>query len=656
MSTSPFTTTSKDGLTLTAYPGDGDILLGYSLDQSVLQNKRLAGFSIQCIPPTGQPYYLLNRLNFSQAVTSSTTPEQRVWTTSDNAPFQKFHWVHFAPDIHPGAYRYKVTARFWQGTNLVDGPSAEVSVELVPTQPDRFEFGFTRGYLTSQAYADKFHNKDIRQEPKTLDYDTGPFEAQYQWLGFHARKMIFKLLQECVNDTSIHVDMFAYDLDEPDILRMLESLGPRLRGFLDNAPLHTGTALEVQAHDRLVRSAGVENIKQGHFRRFAHDKIIIQKKNGKAVKVLTGSANFSVRGLYVQANNVLLFDDPVIADLYEQVFQKVFTDMEGFAKSPLAAKWFDFPSEPNVPNFSVSFSPHTSASISLDKVNAALTGAKSSVLFAVMELKGGGDILPTLQQLHLSGKVFSYGITQSDAGFTVYKPGQPGVLVPFAALDKHVPSPFNKEWRGGLGQVIHDKFIVIDFNDANPVVFTGSSNLAAGGENSNGDNLLAIYDRSVVVAFAVEAIRLVDHYHFRASMEAATETKPLLLSSGTSQQKWYANDYDKNDIHYVQRLLLASGPSSLPAVPQGVSDSAGKTTGIIAGKKKPPVAKKKTTALKIPHKTRAKLSKSKVGDSKPKKRAAKKSATAGKTKPKTQVRKANLRKSSRVKRKRRESM
>ena len=57
---------------------------------------------------------------------------------------------------------------------------------------------------------------------------------------------------------------------------------------------------------------------------------------------------------------------------------------------------------------------------------------------------------------------------------------------------KQVPPPFDREFTDGAGQVIHDKFIVIDFNDANPVVFTGPSNLADGGEAQHGDNLLAI--------------------------------------------------------------------------------------------------------------------------------------------------------------------
>ncbi len=640
MPASDFATASKDGLTLTVYPGDGALLLGYSLDEVVLRNKSLAGFSIQCVPPVGRPYYIPNRLNFSQAMTSDTTPDQRVWTTSDKAPFQKFHWVHFPADVHVGTYRYNVTARYWQDSDLVDGPSAEVSVDLVRSNPGNFEFGFTRGYLTSQAYADKFHNKDFREEPKTLDYDTKPFEAQYEWLGFHARTAIFKLLQECLDDPSITVDLFAYDLDEPDILKMLEALGPRLRAFLDNAKLHTGNALEVQAHDRLVQSAGPGNVKQGHFRRFAHDKIIIQKKDGKAFKVLTGSANFSVRGLYVQANNILVFDDPAVAGLYEQVFEEAFTNMKDFSETASAKQWFDFPDRAGVPSFSVSFAPHADASISLDKVNEALKGAQSSILFAVMELGGGGDILPTLQQLHESGKVFSYGITQSDAGFTVYKPGQPGVLVPFAALDKQVPAPFNKEWRGGQGQVIHDKFIVIDFNDENPVVFTGSSNLAKGGEESNGDNLLAIYDKNVVAAFAVEAIRLVDHYHFRAAMQAATEASPLMLSPAASEQKWYAADYDENNIRYIQRLLFASGPAGVTAATARVSAPARKTARTDTGKKRPAAIKKKAAVSKTRQKPKAVSAKAKAGKPKAKRKATGKKTAAGKAKKKARGKKA----------------
>src|SRR5215831_18010679 len=75
------------------------------------------------------------------------------------------------------------------------------------------------------------------------------------------------------------------------------------------------------------------------------------------------------------------------------------------------------------------------------------------------------------------------------------------------------------------------EFIVMDFNSYEPVVFTGSSNLAAAGEKANGDNLLAIFDRAAATAYAIEAVRLVDHYHFRTSMKAATSDRPLMLKT-----------------------------------------------------------------------------------------------------------------------------
>src|SRR5262249_32105242 len=99
---------------------------------------------------------------------------------------------------------------------------------------------------------------------------------------------------------------------------------------------------------------------------------------------------------------------------------------------------------------------------------------------------------------------------------------------------------------------IHDKFVVVDFNDNTPVVFTGSSNLAKGGEEQNGDNLLAISDQSVVTAYAVEAIRLIDHFHFRAAMQAATDANPLTLS----RDAWWQPYYDENNIKCRERSLF----------------------------------------------------------------------------------------------------
>ena len=376
------------------------------------------------------------------------------------------------------------------------------------------------------------------------------------------RGEIFGFLGTCVDDPSVTADVFAYDLDEPKFIRGLVKLGDKLRIILDNSPDHTKPkAPEREAKDVLIASAGKENVHVGKFRRFAHDKVIIEKRDGVPTRVLAGSANFSVRGLYVQANNVLVFDEPRAAELYERAFEESWQDMKHFAGSEIAGGWFPIGSGV-APKTSVSFAPHASAEVSLKEVADEIDAADRSVLYAVMQMSGGGSVMAALGNLRNRTVVFSYGVTQSASSLMLYKPGDPhGMLVPFAYLGQKIPAPFHKEGSGGAGQVIHHKFVVVDFNDSDPVVFAGSSNLSKGGEKENGDNLLMIRDRGVATAYAVEALRLVDHYHFRASMKKATRASPLALEGADAPKRWWEPYYDPSNIKYYDRELFTSPTS-----------------------------------------------------------------------------------------------
>src|SRR5262249_10014371 len=153
---------------------------------------------------------------------------------------------------------------------------------------------------------------------------------------------LFEFLDDCLEDESSTIDVFAYDLDEPDIVRKLKAFKGRLRLFLDDASLHNGNgALEPESFAILAASAGEENVKRGKFGRYAHNKVIIKKKRGAPIRVLTGSTNFSVTGLYVNANNVLVFDEPLVAAKYGEAFDAAFDEpggngASGYAKSEIA--------------------------------------------------------------------------------------------------------------------------------------------------------------------------------------------------------------------------------------------------------------------------------------------------------------------------------
>jgi hypothetical protein len=86
-------------------------------------------------------------------------------------------------------------------------------------------------------------------------------------------------------------------------------------------------------------------------------------------------------------------------------------------------------------------------------------------------------------------------------------------------------------------------------------VFAGSSNLAKGGEEETGDNLIAIHDPRLATAYAVEAIGLIDPYRFRVVQQAANDQTPLRLNHRS--ESWTADYYQPDTPKYRERLLFA---------------------------------------------------------------------------------------------------
>jgi len=239
---------------------------------------------------------LIERLSVETQVTKDTQPHERKWTSSADAPFQKFRWVDVPPDGFTLPMTYRVVARYFAGNGkaMRGGPTATVTVDPPSRAHARFRIAFTRGYASSQAYAEKFHNADIRPPgPKKAQFDTTAFSAQYEWLGADARKALMEFIDDCKKDNHARIDVFAYDLDAPDVIEALCQFGreKRLRAILDNAPLHTAAgAVEPKAAQLIRAAAGAENVRQGHFSRFQHNKVFIKRDaKGRTQKVLFGS-------------------------------------------------------------------------------------------------------------------------------------------------------------------------------------------------------------------------------------------------------------------------------------------------------------------------------------------------------------------------------
>ena len=282
-------------------------------------------------------YFLFNSYQF-ETPTNHTQVATDPPNSSINAPIHKFRWVHYPGSFHQGvtpaigSYTYTVTPRFFDSNQslLPIDPSRSVSVtiDVEPFVKKNLEVGFARGFTQSQAFVHHF-GKDaiIRRAGSELLFDTkqvsgtGPdgkpytFEEEYDWLGFTARVQIFAVLNEVLDNTNLRLDVCAYDLKEPDIMDAFLTLAKqgRIRIILDNAGLHhnaTTPKPEDEFETKFIAAAKTgASIVRGKFGRYAHDKLLIVSNKTGAVKVLTGSTNFSVTGVYVNSNHVLVFND-----------------------------------------------------------------------------------------------------------------------------------------------------------------------------------------------------------------------------------------------------------------------------------------------------------------------------------------------------------
>ncbi|MBK8884489.1 MAG: hypothetical protein IPN67_19675 [Bacteroidales bacterium] len=352
--------------------------------------------------------------------------------------------------------------------------------------------------------------------------------------------MILDLLQEALSKNSVTVEMFAYDFNDPVIAQLCLKLAEKgkIRIILDNSSIHHGAdkngklPREDDYEERfLKRAKGQSGIFRCKFGRYSHCKEIILKENGTPVKVLTGSTNFSYTGLYINANHVLVFEDPKVAKFYSDVFNCCWQDgkASSFRKTNYAQEVFNF-ANTEIPSTDINVSPHTSdyAENLLDSISSNLLDPEtSSVVFAVMEMgkKSTGSLISTLRNLHKNDSIFTYGVTDNSSGeISLYKPGRRnGLLINAKGVSRELPRPFKPEHSLGLAHATHHKFIVINFNKPSAKVYCGSSNLSLGGEIQNGDNLLCIEDTDVATVFAIEGLRLTDHYNFRSLRDKGRE-------------------------------------------------------------------------------------------------------------------------------------
>jgi len=305
--------TNSDALfTLKIYRGDGMALLAMNWKKGK-PPKDFVGFAIEYKEPKSEKFFSIkNRLCFPTN-NGDVNPNK---LSSRLSPIQKFRWVHFPRNAElAGEFLYKVTPVFMNSQDeLSYGEPQKAAIELRrETYPRKLNVTFTRGFITSQAFVDRYGADSIptllpAKADGGLDFVPSFKKAKeaLEWMGFEARTAILELLDEAIADKKAQVRAVLYDLNEPGIVSRLEKLRKRLKVIIDDDGAHgKPKSAETAAAKRLIKTAGKENVMRQHMGKLQHNKIVVVD-GPKVQAAVCGSTNHSWRGFFVQNNNAIV--------------------------------------------------------------------------------------------------------------------------------------------------------------------------------------------------------------------------------------------------------------------------------------------------------------------------------------------------------------
>lgn len=539
INTTEFEATGKNAkalFTLKIHRGEGMLLLAMNWKNGK-PSEDFVGFSIEYKEPDGDKFYSLpNRLSFPDA----NGKVNKKSTSSLQAPFQKFRWVHFPRNAEmKGDFIYRVTPVFMNSKDeLSYGEAQEAPIQLMrETYKGKLNVSFTRGFISSQAFVDRYEKDGGIKAliPGTADEGLNfkpkqKTDEAYKWMGFEARSAILELLDDAIKDKNAEVRVVAYDLNLPEMVTRFEQLGSRLKIIIDNDGKHGQAGSPENEAEKRLKKTTPGNVKRQKMGKLQHNKTIVVSGT-KINKAICGSTNFSWRGFYVQANNAIVINGKKSIQPFIDAFENYWNnsdDVKGFGNTVSAEK-----NELSLPGIDaiVSFSPHIKKNLLLDEIAMDLENKTTSSLFYSLAFlfQTEGSIKNAISKLMKNDKLFVYGISDKKVGgLDVQKPD--GNIAPVypSEISKNLPEPFKSEPKGGSGNRMHHKFAVIDFNKPTARVYMGSYNFSVTADKSNGENLLLIKDRKIAVSYMIEALRLIDHYHFRITQKEAKKANKLL--------------------------------------------------------------------------------------------------------------------------------
>ncbi|HEX3545529.1 MAG TPA: phospholipase D-like domain-containing protein [Mycobacterium sp.] len=474
---------------------------------------------------------------------------------SDVAPIQKFYWwdARIGDKDRGASFSYRIVPVTGAPASLtlVDAEAATVQVTVPEIEENGIASYFNRAVVSSQAFTREFPVVNTEDQQRAAE----------AWLANGLEQAVPAFL-----DRSAGRDISGaiYHLTDPNwIIPALESFAGQLSLVYNQT---TKDHVSDAAIQTLTSSGKPEaNFSPRTHANIMHNKFLVRLgDNGAAEAVLTGSANFTPEGLSVQANLLHTFQSPDLAELYAARARELAGDPSLTATQNSQSGWSS-PVQVGDATIRVYFPPEPKATRgSLDAIVDAINAAQHSVLLCAFDPTDAA-LLTAVFHAADTGKMVLALVNRVPESQPHGDPHRADVAAEITIFDRaqqdhdivgfsgfgasNTPTGFAPErilWPGEDPKImvrVHHKFVVIDAEGDNPVVFSGSANFSGNSLHNNDENLIEITQCPRLAGiYMAEFLRLFEHYRARTAFDrrqAGDQTAFTLTADNAWTSKYF---------------------------------------------------------------------------------------------------------------------
>jgi len=355
-----------------------------------------------------------------------------------------------------------------------------------------------------------------------------------RYLSGEARHAILQFLADADRRGS-EVYAALYEVNDSELIDGLKAFGTRGHVLIGNGSATSATAagdlsgahLEVRHRDLSHSGASSPSV---------HNKFVVERNpvTGNAVRVLTGSTNWTVTGLCTQLNNVLVIERPPTAQRFYEQWKALVASGDDLTAALVSANTLPANDGPLTTYFAATRKEAEFAPI-LDRIVHAKDGllflmytpGQSPLLCALLDRAreaAGPYVRGVVSEVRESanGTIVSHKaqIVRAGANPVEFKDS---ALLPDGLPADNLPSWAREEFQrrmyfpAGLNAIIHSKVIVVDPFSDDCMVVTGSHNFSDAASKQNDENLVIVRgNRALAQAYAVHIEGVYDHFSWRA--------------------------------------------------------------------------------------------------------------------------------------------